>query len=94
LPSSSRTFSASTCTSNASGSARREVSVATSMAVHAPIAASSSSVGVNVSPVPSPTTSLPPRRLPALKTPAGSRDSVTTRCVGAAMARGCQTAPG
>ncbi len=88
---SSRTFSASTCTSNASGSARRDVSVATSMAVHAPIAASSSSVGVNVSPVPSPTVSVPPRTLPAVKTPSGWRDTVTRRCVGAAMARGCQT---
>jgi hypothetical protein len=63
FPSSSRTLFASTLTSNESGSARRDVTASTSMAVHPPIAASSSSVGLKSTSSPVPVTSRPPRLL-------------------------------
>src|SRR5579875_58344 len=59
LPASSRTFSAPTRTSNAPGSARREVRMSTSGAVQPPIPASSRSTGVKSVPMPI----VPPRPL-------------------------------
>src|ERR1700722_1383030 len=52
-----------TVTRNESGSARREVSTSTSIAVQAPMAVSSSSTGVKVSSLPLPTLIVPPRSL-------------------------------
>src|SRR6516162_5075461 len=66
LPPSSRTFSASTRTSNTSGSARREVRRSTSIDVQPPIAASSNSTGVKSVPAPAPTVIWPPWSLLAM----------------------------
>jgi len=58
---SSLTLVPATETRNESGSARREVSTSTSIAVQAPMAVSSSSTGVKVSSLPLPTLIVPPR---------------------------------
>ena len=82
LPSSSRIFSAPTSTLNDDDWARREVRMSTSIAVHPPIAASSSSVGVKSASSPVPNDTLPPRWLTAAKRPGPMRSTVTCRCVG------------
>ena len=81
LPSASRIFSAPTSTVNAVGSARRDVRMSTSTAVHAPIAASMSSTGVNSPSDPVPTGIVPPRSFVTVYLPAASRAMLTCRCV-------------
>ena len=73
LPSSSRTLSAPSSTWNEAGSARRDVRMSTSIAVHPPIAASSNSVGVKSASSPLPNDTVPPRRLTAANRPGESR---------------------
>src|SRR5262245_12409712 len=93
LPVSSRTLVASTRTSNASGSARRDVTVSTSIAVHAPIAPRSSSVGLKSLSPPTPTVIFPPRILLMANLPGVVRSMVTLRCADAVlMPKPCQTA--
>ena len=73
LPRWSRTFSAPTSMVNSVGSARRDVRRSTSIAVHAPIAASSSSTGVNSPSDPVPTEIVPPVSFVTVYLPAAVR---------------------
>src|SRR5580704_6485934 len=82
LPPESRTLSAPTSTPNASGSARREVRMSTSIAVHPPSAARSSSEGVKSASSPVPMAIRPPRSLRAVNRPAVTLSMDTPRCAG------------
>ena len=85
LPSRSRTFSAPTSMVNSAGSARRDVRMSTSMAVHAPIAASSSSTGVNSPSDPVPTEIVPPVSFVTVYLPGPVRAILTCRCPSCAI---------
>ena len=81
----SRIFSAATSTVNAAGSARRDVRMSTSIDVHAPIAASSSSTGVNSPSDPVPTEIVVPCSFVTVYLPAASRAMLTCRCPSCAI---------